>query len=103
MRRDQDRISQETEGFSNKRADALADDLQFLLGDLCRNWGFCSALADDLLAGGEPLTPDRFATAVLAAEGWPEPNLESEWRAKLRRVFTARYGAAVSADRHDPR
>lgn len=73
------------------------DDLHLLLGDLCKAWGFCSGRADDILAGGEPLTADGFATAVLAAEGFPEPELDSECRAKLKRVFMARYGASVSA------
>lgn len=96
VRRSQDRSRREARGASSRRADNLLDDLQFFLGDLCIECGFCNALADDIVAGAEPLTADAFATAVLTAEGWPKPDLEGEWRTRLKQAFFARYGAAVS-------
>ena len=88
------------ERFSAERADNLADDLQILLSDLCREWGFCHALADNIVEGDDPLTPDAFATAILAAEGWPAPAADLKWRPKLKSLFVQRYGAAVSADEY---
>lgn len=90
-------------GFSHKRGETLVDDLQLFLCGCCRSWGFCNSLADDILAGRARLTPEAFATAVLAAEGWPEPEFEWEARAKLMRAFIARYGGPVSADDYERR
>lgn len=96
MRRDKDRLAQAWK-MSERSGEALSDDLQIFLGDLCRGGGFCNALADEILRGGEPLTADAFATAVLAAEGWPDPGNESHWRPQLARLFTERYGPEISA------
>ncbi|HEX8364618.1 MAG TPA: hypothetical protein VF603_04965 [Allosphingosinicella sp.] len=98
MRRDGSR--RDTRGFSSERAPSLLDDLQILLGNFCREWGFCNALADDLIVEGVPLTADSFATAVLRAEGWPEPELEWEWRPRFKKAFVARYGAEVTPDEY---
>lgn len=88
-------------GFGNKRGETLAEDLQLFLCGCCRSWGFCNSLADDILDGGGLLTPDAFATAVLAAEGWPEPELEREAHARLERAFIARYGGPLSTDDYE--
>ena len=84
------------EQFSTNSADTLADDLQILMSDLCREWGFCNAIADDIVQGSESLTPEAFATAILKAEGWPEPESDLKWRPRLASLFETRYGAAVS-------
>jgi hypothetical protein len=96
MRRDKDRLRR-VWNISDRRGETLADDLQIFLGDLCKGGGFCSALADDILDGEEPLTADAFAIAVLTAEGWPNPEADYQWRPQFVRLFTERYGPEVSA------
>lgn len=95
MRRDKDRLQRRWK-MSDRQGTTLADDLQIFLGDLCKGGGFCSALADDILRGRETLTADAFATAVLAAEGWPDPEHENEWRPQFVKLFIARYGPEIS-------
>ena len=95
MRRDQDRLSRAS-NISDRRGETLADDLQIFLGDLCKGGGFCNALADDVLSCEKPLTADGFATAVLAAEGWPDPEREYHWRSQLVMLFIERYGPEIS-------
>lgn len=83
--------------WSAKRGESLSEDLDILLGDLCVHWGFCNGLSGaTLMARHESLSSDVFATAVLTAEGM-SPDLELEWHRKLRRLFSDRYGSAVSA------
>jgi hypothetical protein len=97
MRRDRDREIHGLKGFDHRRGETLAADLDVLLADLCRIYGFCNHLSgDDLLRGGEPLTAERFADAVLIAEGFPEPEYEMKWRKSFRRIFNFRYGSSVS-------
>lgn len=95
MRRDKDRATIAWR-MSDRRGKNLVDDLAIVLADLCKGGGFCSALPDDVLASGDPLTADAFANAILRAEGWPEPDQEYQWRPLLKKLFTERYGAAVS-------
>ena len=103
MRRDKDRYSPPEWVSSKQQGETLADDLQLLLGDLCRQWGFCSALAHDMLAESGALTPDSFARAVLIAEGWPEDDLPWDWRETMTKVFDARYGPSISTTDYDKR
>jgi hypothetical protein len=103
MRSDKRRRDRKTKGFSTKRADTLAADLDILLGDLCVRWGFCNRLSGGALLGsGEPLTAHAFANAVLVAEGFPRPELKLDWQRRLRRLFVDRYGGAVSAADYVP-
>lgn len=83
--------------MSDRRGETLADDLEIFLGDLCKGGGFCSASADDILRDCNTLTADAFATAVVAAEGWPEPEREYHWRPQFVKLFTERYGPEISA------
>ena len=101
MRRDKDRLRKRW-GISERRGRTLVDDLAILLGDLCKGAGFCSASADEVVAASDPLTADAFATAVLRAEGWPEPEREYHWRPQFVKLFTDRYGAAISAAEYKP-
>jgi hypothetical protein len=96
MKRDKDRFQRQWK-MSNRRGETLADDLQIFLGELCKGAGFCSALADDILRGRKTLTAEAFASAVLAAEGWPNPEQEYEWRPQFVKLFVARYGPEISA------
>lgn len=83
--------------MSDRRGETLADDLQMFLSDLCKGGGFCNALAGDILRDCDKLTADAFATAVLAAEGWPDPEHEYHWRPQFVELFIERYGHEVSA------
>lgn len=103
VRRDKDRWSPPSWASSNRRAETLLDDLQLLLGDLCREWGFCNALADDILPEAEVITADIFAKAVLIAEGWPEDDLPLQWQDTVRKVFEGRYGTSVSTSAYQQR
>jgi hypothetical protein len=98
MRSDPRQTEHATKGFSTKRADTLADDLDLLLGDLCVRWGFCNGLTGhDLTKDERQLTAEDFARAVLVAEGFSRPELELEWLRSLKRLFIERYGHTVSA------
>jgi hypothetical protein len=96
MRRDKDRL-RGAWGVSERRGNTLVEDMAILLGDLCKGAGFCSAFAHEVLAAGDPLTADAFATAVLRAEDWPDPEHEYVWRPQFVKLFNERYGAAISA------
>ena len=102
MRRDQNKWPPPEWVSSKRQGETLLDDLQLLLGDMCRDWGFCSALADDILVG-ESITADDFATRVLVAEGWPEAELPWEWRETMTKAFTARYGSSICSSDYDQR
>ncbi|MGY3448657.1 hypothetical protein [Bradyrhizobium sp. USDA 4353] len=71
---------------------ALRKRLNFLLRELCVDWGFCSRLtADDLLSAGKVPTARAFAEAVLQAEGMTA-ELERTWRRRIEQLFIARCG-----------
>ncbi|HEX8192089.1 MAG TPA: hypothetical protein VF552_04250 [Allosphingosinicella sp.] len=101
MRRDRDKWKPDTWRSSHLRGKTLAEDLDLLLADLCRQWGFCSASAWDIAEDHDVLTPDAFATVVLGAEGWPEPEKAWAWRVELTKVFSARYGSRISPKDYD--
>ena len=103
VRRDKDRWSPPSWASSNRHAETLLDDLQLLLGDLCREWGICGAVADDVLPESGVITADNFANAVLIAEGWPEDDLPLQWQETMRKVFEARYGTSVSTSAYEQR
>jgi hypothetical protein len=88
--------------WSTKRKVTLDDDLGILLGDLCREWGFCNHLtADELIADGRELSAEDFAIRVLDAEGM-NPEYEIEWRRRIRDVFKNRYGMSTSLQSYKP-
>jgi hypothetical protein len=81
-----------------KRKPDLSNDLDSLLDDLCREWGFCNRLtAADLLTDGTPLGAGEFARAVLQAEGM-NSEYETSWMRRIRERFIARYGEFVSPE-----
>lgn len=102
MRRDRDKWRPHTWRSTHLRGETLTEDLGLLLADLCRQWGFCNASGWDIAAGHDVLTPDGFATAVLEAEGWAEPEKAWAWRVELTKVFAARYGSHASPGDYDP-
>jgi hypothetical protein len=81
-----------------KRKPDLSNDLDSLLDDLCREWGFCNRLsAADLLTEGAPLVAGEFARAVLQAEGM-NSEYETSWMRRIQERFVARYGEFVSPE-----
>ena len=81
-----------------KRKPDLPTDLDSLLDDLCREWGFCNRLtAADLLIEGAPLGADEFARAVVQAEGM-NSEYETSWMRRIEARFIARYGEFVSPE-----
>jgi hypothetical protein len=103
VRRDRDRQYKELGRFDRRRGETLADDLDLLLGDLCRLYGFCNHLSGaELLRRGQILTAERFAHDVLVAEGFDEPQYEVSWTGEFRRIFTLRYGARISQADYRP-
>jgi hypothetical protein len=81
----------------------LSKDLGFLLGDLCRDWGFCNRLsAADLDTAGGVLTAIDFARAVLQAEGM-NPESEANWDREIRERFVERLGPSVSEESYAQR
>ena len=103
MRRDRDRQRQELSRFDRRRGETLAEDLDVLLGDLCRLWGFCNQLSGaELLGCGQILTAERFAHAVLIAEGFPQPEDELTWTERFRHIFTLRYGPSIAPADYRP-
>lgn len=86
--------------FTNKRRTELKDDLGLFMADLCTEWGFCNALTpEDLVRVGHTLTASEFADAVLRAEGM-NPEYELNWRRRITRLFTDRYGVETSPEEH---
>ena len=70
--------------WSTKRKADLYQDLDILLDDLCREWGFCNHLtAADLIPAGTALSATEFACAVLEAEGM-NPDYEVSWMRQIR-------------------
>lgn len=88
--------------WNKERRENLAEDLDILLADLCAIWGFCSGLTGwELTRDGTVITADRFAQAVVEAEGMtPSEGINSDemdaWLPKIRAAFAARYGEAVT-------
>ena len=83
-------------GFERRMHPVLAEDLNILLGDLCREWDFCAGIkATDLLQGSKPLTSKTFTDAVLDAES-ELPGPRNEWERRIKRKFVQRYGHSVS-------
>jgi hypothetical protein len=85
-----------------KRDPDLAEDLNLLIEDMCRKWGFCNRLwAEQILTNDEALTADAFAVAVLMAEGM-DTRPGAPWYLELRRLFKRRYGVSVSKATYAP-
>jgi hypothetical protein len=81
-----------------KRKTDLSNDLDSLLDDLCREWGFCNRPAAlDLVTEGALLSASEFARAVLQAEGM-NSEYETGWMRRIQERFIARYGISVSPE-----
>lgn len=82
--------------FEKRIHPVLAEDINILLDDLCREWDFCAGVrAADLLQGTKPLTSKKFTDAVLDAET-VLPGPRAGWERRIKRKFVQRYGHEVS-------
>ncbi len=80
----------------------LADDLDILLAELCREWDFCAGVTGDtLLKSDRRLTAKRFTDTLILAEGMTLEN-EANWIRRIKRRFVQRYGHVVSLDDYNP-
>lgn len=76
----------------------LADDLAFLLSELCAEWGFCGHLsAHDLLSAGRTLDANLFADMVLRADGMT-PEYQPRWKQRIANRFCEKFGASITAE-----
>jgi len=76
----------------------LAQRLDWLLEDVCVDFGFCVSLKSAvLLREDKQLTAQDFADAVLIAEGMT-PEYEKHWRNALADAFRKRFGAEAVQD-----
>jgi hypothetical protein len=74
----------------------LLRDLDFLLADLCRDWGFCNRLsAADLISSRSALRAREFAETVLRAEKM-NPDNEPNWVRRIGEKFSDRFGTSIS-------
>ncbi|MEX0645536.1 MAG: hypothetical protein WD076_09510, partial [Parvularculaceae bacterium] len=87
-------------GRSKKRRPNLAEDLDILLGDLCRECGFCNGLTGaSIVSSQETISAVNFSLLVLRAEGMePDPHLE--WSEKIARAFRDRYGDEIDEEKY---
>jgi hypothetical protein len=73
----------------------LENELDSLLNELCRDWGFC--LPGDerrRIATRDRLEDREFAIEVLRAEGF-NPDYETEWIGRLTARFKEHFGKSV--------
>ena len=85
-------------GRRNKKNPTPEEELDYLLYDLCVDWGFCNRLsASDLLRKNGQIEADEFASAVLIAEAMT-PEYEKKWFRKIKSRFTDKYGSQLSVD-----
>ncbi|MGF6232428.1 hypothetical protein QFZ27_006383 [Inquilinus ginsengisoli] len=83
------------------RQRTLAQDLDFLLGDLCVGLGFCNRLSGaDLLREHGTITDRLFANLVLTAEGM-NPLYEDNWHQQISQKFRDRFGREAVSDSDD--
>ncbi len=66
----------------------MRKELEKLINQLCTEWGFCipPKKASEIIET-KNIDPDQFACAILKAEGM-NPELEIEWRRKIKNKFT---------------
>lgn len=85
-------------GKTKPRQRTAAQDLDFLLGELCGQLGFCNRLTGaDLLGEHGTITDRLFADLVLTAEGM-NPLFEDKWHQQFSRLFRDRFGRAAVSD-----
>ncbi|MCL1036279.1 hypothetical protein L2750_03830 [Shewanella submarina] len=71
--------------------------VEYLLKDLCVEWGFCIPTSDaERIKAKEFIEADSFACEVLSAEGM-NPEYEVQWRKKIRNRFIEQFGQEISS------
>lgn len=70
----------------------LNNEVEYLLYDLCVEWGFCIPPEDaKRIAQSANLNAEDFACQVLEAEGM-NPEYEKQWKRKISNKFIAQIG-----------
>lgn len=83
------------------RQRTVAQDLDFLLYDLCVQLGFCNRLSGaDILHEHGTITSRLFADLVLTAEGM-NPLYEDKWHEQISRKFRDRFQRAAVSESDD--
>lgn len=78
----------------------LNKEIEYLLKDLCVEWGFCIPPVDaERIAGMNKLEADEFACLVLDAEGM-KPEYEKQWRFKIRNKFIEKFGDEIPCQKN---
>jgi hypothetical protein len=92
-------------GFKiDKSVPPLEREIQYLLYDLCVDWGVCIPPHDaERISVQKQYTAEQFASDVLLAEGM-NPEYERKWLKKISAKFVERFGcdevsAATFVDR----
>lgn len=79
-----------------KLVNQMQKKLNKLLSELCTGWGFCIPEKEAIkFFEQENIEADQFACAILTAEGM-NPEIEVEWRRKIRNRFIEVYGSRFS-------
>ena len=83
----------------DKSVPPLEREIEYLLYDLCVDWGFCIPSLDaERIATQTSYTAEKFAIDVLVAEGM-NPEYERKWLKRISGKFVERFGSdEVSAD-----
>ena len=81
----------------------LEKELVILLEWLCREWGFCIPPDDRFrIARSSRLEAGEFAIDVLRAEGFEQPEHESQWIRRIKARFVEHFGRSlVSVDDYE--
>ena len=95
------KLQTKTDGKPNRQSPE--ERLQYLLDDLCVEWGFCIPSDDAArIAASNILDADEFAVAVLRAEGMV-PEYEKKWRHLIKERFKERFGTSPAVRGHSDR
>ena len=76
----------------NMEKQELEKEILRFLDELCIDWGFCIPRKDaESMSKKRSYSADQFAYDLLLAEGFIPEN-EVEWRRRIRRRFTEKFG-----------
>ena len=79
-----------------KREETVQAQLESLLRSLCEDWGFC--LPPDkarAIATAKRTEARQFAIDVLTAEGFDDPQHQTQWIRRIKRRFLQHFGELV--------
>jgi len=78
---------------ADKNTPPMERELDYLLYDLCVNWGFCiPPVSAEQISKNSFWNASEFAEAVISAEGM-NPEYEKQWSNKISSKFRERFGS----------